>query len=554
MATEAEKSLWLTHLLENDPEAVELRERTRDWADSNSFGLLKHAYFTSCSAHLDRQRVLELIYQHLHSIGMHDAAFTLAEETQTQFQRKDQQFDRTDLRLLISMSLGPRDNLWDKTGIQNTVLSEERYDIDNFSVHYIEPLENLSESDEDKLISFSDNTHDFSHISFAPLRTLIRILIGLKNIPHDDSDAESFFLLLNTICKSTHFLEHLESFYNSTQDSTIKHNIINFAIKWVNYSSSFIGAKSLKYLDKILKIAQKDETDKESEYYQTLSKTISEIHSPKFSTHELPVDQRPEPEIGKDPTKLLKSNLTLADPEPIEMARQISLAFQEYYAAITPREFYAAIAARELSQNTPAMNELFKFGQQLKYLIAATILSVADPKLAQSNMKRIVDIAIELKKLNNYEALSWFVSAFDMRCLENLSSIRNQVGEDLTKILNDFDWHQESKAYEEMLDAAINSGNRSIPSLRYELSIISRSLYGGDEFNSGKINWGKRQKASVLIKKYIQLQKNQYNFHNISQIQNLLKKGTKLTKEDLNRNSIAIESPIKPNSPDENNA
>jgi hypothetical protein len=334
-------------------------------------------------------------------------------------------------------------------------------------------------------------------------------------------------------------------------DSTIQQNIINFSIKWVHYSSSFIGANSLRCFEKLLKKAQYDETNKESDYYKLLTNTISEINSPNFSKQELPVDQRPDPEIGQDPTKLLKSNLTLADPEPIEMARQISLAFQEYYAAITPREFYAAISSRELSQNTPAMNEMFQFGQHLKYLIAATILAIPDPKLAQANMKRIVDIAIELKRLNNFEALSWIVSAFDMRCLENLSDIRSKVGEELDNILNSFDWHQESKTYEEMLDAAIQSKNPSIPSLRYELSIVAASLYGGDEFSSGKINWEKRQKASVLIKKYVQLQKNPYNFHNISQIQKLLNKGTKLTKEDLNKNSVAIESPIKPNSTEE---
>jgi len=266
--------------MENDPEAVELRDRTNDWAGSYSFGLLKHANFTSCSAHLDRARVLELIYQHLHSIGMHEAAFTLAEESQNQFQRKDQQFDRTDLRLLISMSLGPRDNLWDNMGIENTVISQETYDIDNYSVHYVEPLADLTEDQENASITYIGEPQDFSHIQYAPLHTLIRILTGRKDIPHTKADQESFFLLLNTMCKSSHFIAHIESILSTAPDEESRQKIITFVADWARYSSPFIGTKSIQLLSKFLTNSLKNEKNNDTK--SIITNLIQEIKSPDF--------------------------------------------------------------------------------------------------------------------------------------------------------------------------------------------------------------------------------------------------------------------------------
>ena len=94
--TTDERSLWLSRSMEEDSMALELRERTFPWTKTHSFGLLKRANYTSCCEQLDRHKVLELIYQHLHSIGMHQVAYSLSQESQLEFQRKDQDMERTE--------------------------------------------------------------------------------------------------------------------------------------------------------------------------------------------------------------------------------------------------------------------------------------------------------------------------------------------------------------------------------------------------------------------------------------------------------------------------
>ena len=201
-----ERALWLSQVMQEDTEALELRERSYLWTKMHSFGLLKKANFTTCQEHLNRHRVLEIVYQHMHSIGMHHAAFTLAEESQLEFQRKDQNMDRTDLRLLVSLSLGPRDDLWDSTGIDSTVVVEEQFDDDNGSVNYIEPEGDYTAPLEK--VTF-DGAKEFKYIKLAPLKALVAMLVKEHEPVVTDADKEMFFVTLNSICRSEHLFNHL---------------------------------------------------------------------------------------------------------------------------------------------------------------------------------------------------------------------------------------------------------------------------------------------------------------------------------------------------------
>ncbi|KAK8886838.1 hypothetical protein M9Y10_037871 [Tritrichomonas musculus] len=538
--TPEERSLWLYRAMEEDTTSLELRERTFPWTKVHSYGLLKRANYTSCSAQLDRYRVLEIIYQHLHSIGMHHVAYSLAQESQLEFQRKDQDMERTDLRLLVSMSLGPRDNLWDDTGIENTVLAEEPFDEDNESVRYVEPIEKISEvlKGDFSCVEFKKGEENtFSGIKFAPLRYLIIALLKGKPIESSIEDHEKFFLTLNSICSSSHFFNHLSCIYEQS-DNDMKEKVLDLLIEWVHFSGLFIGKKTLR---DIRIFVQDIDDPKALDLYNDI---------PNLS-YGRPIikDEKPLPEI-KNPESLLVPNLTLDIPQAVEVARQISLVCHSLFNVIHPREFYFAISKRRLCLDTKRLCEFFQFGNKIKLLVAYNILANCNKsnQFDTKVFKKMIRIANKLLEINNFEAVSWFVSAFKMKCIMNLNQLwnfSNEEQETLQNLTSNYDWRKQSDSYAENIEKCYDQKIPAIPNMRYELSLVAVDGYGGEEFKKdkkvgSKVNWEKRNVSANSIRFYNQFQDIKYNFHKISQIQNLLSEGLVHTKEELNSLSMQI--------------
>lgn len=544
--TADERSSWLYRALEEDPELLELRERTYPWAGSHSFGVLKRAEYSSCRAHLDRYKVLELVYQHLHSIGMHHAAYTLSEETQLEFQRKDMVMDRTDLRLLVSMSLGPRDDLWDNTGIDSTILANEPFDDDNCSVKFIEPLDKTIDaflSPETDVDFIEGEEHKFSGIAYSTLRNLIVALVRKGPIIVEKEDKEDFFLTLRSFCQNEHFFNHLKELYQNCEvDFACSQSILELIEEWIKFEGLFIGKRTLKQIEKF--VSQSDDP---------IAARILESFPNLVYGHPR-IDDSTPPKLIDDPEQIksiLDPNFSLTDADPAEAARQISLYIQKIFSSINLREFYTAITTRTLSLDTKTINELFESERRLKYLIAATILVEKDEAKCVNKLEKMIKIALELLEINNFEGVSWFVSAFNMQCIKNLTKIFNKLPKDiqnkLEEISNNFGWKVKSPEYEERINQLYKEQKPAIPNLRYELSIVTTCCYEGKDFKDGKINWQKRRTAAKFLRQYCQFQNTKYNFQRISQIQNLLSRGSKLTKEKLNQLSLEMESPIKDN-------
>ncbi|KAH0793364.1 RasGEF domain containing protein [Histomonas meleagridis] len=533
-----ERSLFMCRILEEDPDALEFRERTYPWTHSHSLGVLKNANFSTCRSHLNRHKVLELVYQHLHSIGMHHVAFTLSEETKLEFQRKDQKMERTDLRLLVSMSLGPRDDLWDNTGIESTILAKEPFDHDSISVRYVEPVSEIVNTylDPESNVGYLEGSeHQFEGITYSPLRNLIVAIVRGEPISVSESDRSEFILTVNSFCQNEHLFHHLRALYESDEvDSNRKDNIMNFINDWVRFWGLFIGSNTLKQITHFL---QKVKTP-------ISEKLLSDIPSLSFG-HPYPNDSPPPEPFIEDPTKILNPNFILTDADPCEVARQISLYTHHIYSAIHLREFYSAITTRTLSLDTKTINELFEFGRRLKLIIASTILNDKYSSNCIKQFEIMVNVAKMLLEMNNFEALSWFISAFEMNCIENLKRSVDKLPEGLSETLKNleenYSWKLRSKTYEEKLKKCFDEKLPTIPNMRYELSIVTQSAYKGDDFVNNRINWAKRKEASKYLSKYIRFQNIKYNFHRIAQIQNLLTRKCKSSKKEIEEMSLHLE-------------
>lgn len=543
-----DRAMWVSDTYEHYPTALEYREKTREWIGAHSLGRLKRVNFTTSTSQLDHYRILKLIFQHLHSIGLHSEADTLRKETKFEFQRKDQDWERTDLRLLVSMSLGPRDNLWDDTGFDNYIMYDEKFDHDNYSVRYEGPLTGGCEPEfYEQEMEFSDETHNSETIKTTTLHALVCSL--LINMPEfvKPGTLEKMFSTLNSICKSSHFFAHLFYLYNAYPLYHIK--AINLIDAWVSFSGLFIGAKTLNAISYFLRCQNSDKCKELLEKMKDLK-----YGHPKVP-NEPPPEVQPEKLISNSANnesplaRLLNPYLGLAEPVPEETARQISLLTHQLFASINPREFYTAIANRSYGPHTPGLNELYEFGKQLKHRAMRTIIGEGDVEEAKTNMAIVIQIAGKLEELNNFEALTWFVDAFDTNIISNLSGIFSSLPTELQDMMatlkGKYDYRCKSDAYEQAVAKCLEESKPCVPSLRYEMSIIAASAYGGEEFINGKINFSKRMTIGKHVTRLVEFQSTPYNYMCISQIQNVIVRKISTTKEQLIELSTKIESPVK---------
>ncbi|EAY16256.1 RasGEF domain containing protein [Trichomonas vaginalis G3] len=552
-----DRAMWVSDTYEQHPTALEFREKTRQWTNRHSFGKLKRVNYTTSASQLDHYRILKLIYQHLHSIGLHSEADTLCRESKFEFQSKDQEWERTDLRMLISMSLGPRDNLWDDTGFDNFIMYDEKFDQDNYSVKYEGSLTGGCEPEfyEDEM-TFFDDEHSSETVATATIHAIVCSLLIDKPEFVKPGTKEKIFSTLNSICSSAHFFAHIITLYNLFPLYQIK--IINLIELWITFSGFFIGSRTLNAISFFLKSQNNERCNR----VLNLMKDLKYGH-PKLSA-EAPPEIVPEKLIVKKNkpssnssknkseaplARLLNPYLGLAEPVPEETARQICLLTQQIFSSINPREFYTAIANRSYGPTTPGLNELYAFGKQLKHRAMRTIVGEGDASEAKDNMEIVIQIAQKLEELNNYESITWIVDAFDSDIIANLSGIFDSLSEESRNMITDlkerYGFTEKSDAYEENVLKCQKEGKPCVPNMRYEMSIVSKSGYGGEEFVDGKINFNKRMKIGQFVTRLVDFQSIKYNYTGISQIQNVINRPISASKEQLIELSTQIESPVK---------
>ena len=552
-----ERCMWIPEAMETNDEAVEMRERTRNWFGSYSYGRLKRVNFTTCSNQLDRFRVLQLIYQYLHSIGLHHVADSLCAESKLEYQRKDQNMERTDLRLIISMSLGPRDYLWDDTGLENINMMSEMYDDDNNSVRFEEKLGTGCEpADYESEMKFVEGAekHTFAAIESTTIHALVCALIINNPDFIDKKGRNTVFATLSSICHATHFFAHIQSIYATHEN--LQNNVMELIDDWISFSGLFIGKKTLGAIAYFLGMA-------ENEKAKDIIAKIGQLdygHPLKFTEHKpapIMTYEKYEGELTKEQlskeseaaAKLLNPNLTIADPVPEETARQITLITQRLFSRINPYEFYNAISSREYGALTQGLIELHEFGYKLKKLVIGTIVNEGNKEKAARNMGIVIQIAEKLLELNNFESVSWIVDAFQSKAIANLSGIYASLGAEKCSIMNNliekFNSSNKSQEYESKILECISNKLPAVPNVRYELEIISAYAYGGEDFPDMKINMQKRCRIGNVACRFIDLQNVHYNFADISQIQDVMSRGCSVSKENINKYSIMIESTIK---------
>ena len=511
-----EKSQWLAKAMAENPHILAMRERTRPKCGGMSFANVVFSDTTSALSSLNRNSLLELIYQHFRAIGMNEAADTLERESGHKFQNSPQQWDKTDLQLLISLAISHNEDPWNIPPDFGHNYVRESIEEDNFAFPYKEDPNTIWEELVHPMLHsiYSDVTQPtYSNLIACSLKRIVVSLIQPqgenKHLP--DPDQQLIFLTLHSMTSSDHFLKQLVTVFDGNYPEELKDqiepkmpeirsNIIDVIRKWINFHGLFIGKHTLKSISQFLKrILDSGEHPKLNKIVKVSLETIPSLK------YGIRMGEKNEDSITvRVPEVLFRPDLNLLLPDPDFVAGQISTYQKTVFAAVHSLEFINAFSLHKTTIQTPTLNEFFEFGHRLQCLFLEAFLKEDKP---EDGFSKLLKLAKELDKLKNYDAvynLLTLVRREDVkklgRCTESQMKTIDQLWETCGKDGSDFCSGPEPSLYEKNLKQYFDLWSACIPNMTAELHSVPLEITNQEDFTKdGLINWEKRRKIGDRV-------------------------------------------------------
>ena len=543
-----ERSKWIPECFSKNLEYLEMRESSLTPNDGFSFANIFHCNTITASPVINRKVVFELIYQYLQSIGFYKTAEILTQETGIHFQSLPQPWERSDLHLLVSLGISHRENVWDipiETNHQNFIeFREEDYSSSSYREDPTTIWDEYFNPDLNAIYD-SDQKKCYQSLVACSLKRLIVYLCTSNLHEVNDEEQHIFFLTIHSITSSKHFLEHLVTLFecktgNHEKISPVKAlnlrlNVINLLKKWMFYHGLFIGRNTLNCAIKFLnRVFNDPEHLSLKPYIETIINTLIglEYGMKKGSAEKVGEPVIPNPQI------LFEPKITLLDPEPIEVARQITLIFHKMYASIHSSEFIIALKLRKTSIHTPTIKEFFSFREHITRLFAECYLNSNNKEYAYF---RIFDIIKNLNDLYNFDAVSCLSQLMLRRDIRSFIHKTQQMKEAKKQLLsfwkrtgeNDKNEKQLPTQYDQAISSKFCEWCPCIPNIHVELKRMSKEVLKLPDFIIGLINWKKMHYIAKRCTTLYRFQNITYNFWEIPQIQKILLRNDNLDQNQL---------------------
>lgn len=320
------------------------------------------------------------------------------------------------------------------------------------------------------------------------------------------------------------------------QEKLMRLRICNFLKRWVeSYYEDF---------DDDLMAAFKDFIDacQEDRLVVLLKKTLEKKLSggaptqKQFNFDSLP----PTPVLPR----ATPTNLPFDDWEPIEIARQITIIEYDMYREITPKELLSLSWQKsDNKKRSPNLLRMIHRFNELNNWIQWQIVSEPTLKKRAANIKKMIKVAEELRKLNNFNAVFVCVSALHSASVNRLRKTWEEVPKSSIKQLEEYDTltspNGSFMVYREELH---NANPPCIPYVGVYLSDLTFIEEGNQDFlENGYINFFKRRMIAEVIKEIQQYQQAPYNLQHVPSLQKSLTNHKQLSDNDLFQRSLASE-------------
>lgn len=188
---------------------------------------------------------------------------------------------------------------------------------------------------------------------------------------------------------------------------------------------------------------------------------------------------------------------TFTDVSPVKMANELTKYCSELYLKIKIHDFLEMIIKDCIPENSYVDN-LIKISEIMTYIVPWEILSESDPNRQKELVNYFTELAVNLKKLNNYHLLFSVVLGLSFNCLNNIPHLwYNSITYKKYTELNQFISYQKNyNNYRMEICQKNNKNNTIIPCL----SIINLDIKHFTEielFDQKKIKFDKNKVSPI---------------------------------------------------------
>jgi len=239
----------------------------------------------------------------------------------------------------------------------------------------------------------------------------------------------------------------------------------------------------------------------------------------------------------------LVAKQSLLDLDPAELAKQICLFEWQNFVAIQTTEFFNQAWSKTHTQNRcPNLMKMINNFNYISSGICGLILSESKVANRRTVMWKLISVCQELQKLNNYNSLMAFFSAFNNSAISRLKWTIEKLPPSAKKFLSEIEelmsMEGSYKKYRYEIGRAIPP---VIPYIGVFLSDLTFMEDGNPDNVGGLINFFKRRIIATVVRSVEQMQKTGYQFAALPDVQKLLKNMPTLDDEQLYERSLQLE-------------
>lgn len=453
-------------------------------------------------------------------------------------ERRPKMTDNT-IRLVASMydnkdSIDPRVFMFDSKDSEGLVIYAEDIDDDDYNPEY----PSIKSATIEKLIvgltpeNYFDQDFTFAFLlnykSFTTADVIIDLLRLRWNLPPPQRTSKSGLTI------------DLETF-EKKKLKPIRLRIYNVLKMWIDDHWKDIDENTHILLKNFI-----SEISKDMPQALSLHKLID---NPRSREDDVMFDQKPpKPFIPMN----LKSNLTILDLHPEEVARQMTILDSNLFRNIKPQEFLnLGWTKADKDLRSPGILSMIASFNHITYWISSEILSQPDVKTRALVITRFICVAQKCLELNNFNGLMEIIAALNNSAIHRLYNTWELIPNRAIDIFNEISLLMNSNEGEGNFYAYREALKKSVPPIVPYLGLYLTDLTflndGNPEFADNQkklVNFMKMTKIGKVVRHITTYQQVPYCLASVDFVQDYMKSYKVRSDDELYAQSTELEKRV----------
>ncbi|KAI8901142.1 ras guanine nucleotide exchange factor domain-containing protein [Globomyces pollinis-pini] len=237
--------------------------------------------------------------------------------------------------------------------------------------------------------------------------------------------------------------------------------------------------------------------------------------------------------------------LKLAELDPLEVARQLTLIEHELFTSIKPRELVGLAWMKDDKEIlAPNIIRMVRWSNHIIQWLVTEIVTLKDnPKLRIAMVEKIITIAKHCFTLNNFNGIKEILAALQTSSVYRLKKTKEAIQPKYQKTLDELNTLTATEMNYKNLRAKIHAVEPPLipfPGV-YQSDLVFLEGCGKDIDDQSRINFQKFQKIAAYIIELQTYQKVAYHLENVPEIQDMIKEYPGLDEDSAYSLSLICE-------------